>query len=79
LWDGAALFVRPRDADQLQHALNRLIADPDLRRSLRNAAQLRAQHLSIDTQASAYDRLYKQMIGSYAERRTRRPSVRAVA
>jgi glycosyltransferase involved in cell wall biosynthesis len=80
LWDGAALFVSPRDADRLQHALNRLIADPDLRRSLRSAARRRARHLTIDAQASAYDRLYKQMIGSYADRRrTKRPSLRAVA
>jgi glycosyltransferase involved in cell wall biosynthesis len=80
LWDGATLFVDPRDPDQLQHALNRLIADPDLRRSLRSAARLRAQHLTIDIQASAYDRLYKQMIASFAERRrTRQPSLRAVA
>jgi glycosyltransferase involved in cell wall biosynthesis len=80
LWDGAALFVDPRDADQLQRTLNRLIADPDLRRSLRSAARRRARHLTIDTQASAYDRLYRQMIGSHSDRRrTKRPSLRAVA
>jgi glycosyltransferase involved in cell wall biosynthesis len=80
LWDGAALFVDARDADQLQYALNRLIADPDLRRSLRSAARRRARHLTIDTQASAYDRLYRQMIGSHSDRRrTKRPSLRAVA
>jgi glycosyltransferase involved in cell wall biosynthesis len=80
LWDGAALFVDPRDPDQLQRALERLIADADLRRSLRSAARRRARHLTIETQASAYDRLYRQMIGSHADRRrTRRPSLRAVA
>jgi glycosyltransferase involved in cell wall biosynthesis len=80
LWDGAALFVDPRDSDQLQRALERLIADADLRRSLRSAARRRARHLTIDIQESAYDQLYGQMIASFAERRrTRRPSLRAVA
>jgi glycosyltransferase involved in cell wall biosynthesis len=42
LWDGAAVFVCPRDARALHEALARLIADPERRRALARAAAVRA-------------------------------------
>lgn len=43
LWDGAAVFVAPRDADALRRALAELIEDGDRRRTLGEAAMIRAR------------------------------------
>ena len=45
LWQGAALFVPPDDARGFADAINRLAADPTLRRRLGHAAGLRAAGL----------------------------------
>jgi glycosyltransferase involved in cell wall biosynthesis len=42
LWDGAAVFVRPRDPDALHRALAMLIAEPERRQALGQTAAVRA-------------------------------------
>ena len=52
LWDGAALFVPPRDAKSWAATLRRLMADPDARTALGQAARGRA---AAYTQAAMVD------------------------
>ncbi|WP_375258709.1 glycosyltransferase family 4 protein [Citreimonas sp.] len=53
LWDDAAMFVAPGDADALADALNALAADDGRRDALGAAAQARAQRYTITAQAGA--------------------------
>jgi glycosyltransferase involved in cell wall biosynthesis len=72
LWDGAALFVNPRDPGAVQAALNTLSRNPVLRSQLQRAARRRSARYGIAAQADAYERLYQQML----EGRPRLASVR---
>jgi glycosyltransferase involved in cell wall biosynthesis len=60
LWDGAAVFVCPRDARALHRALATLIADPERRQALGQAAALRAgrytPELMLEGTRAAYAR-----------------------
>lgn len=58
LWDGAALFVDPRDPDALLAALERLCRELGLRRRLRHAARRRAADYGLSVMAGAYEALY---------------------
>ena len=62
LWDGAALFVDPRNAGQIKSALDGLCRDPARRQALQQAARHRAGRYSLAAQADAYERLYRGMI-----------------
>ncbi len=62
LWDGAAIFVDPRDAGQIKSALDALCRDPARRQALQHAARQRAQRYSLFAQADAYEQLYRGMI-----------------
>jgi glycosyltransferase involved in cell wall biosynthesis len=62
LWDGAALFIDPRDAGQIKGALQMLCGDPARRHALQQAARQRAERYSLAVQADAYERLYRGMI-----------------
>jgi glycosyltransferase involved in cell wall biosynthesis len=64
LWDGAALFVDPRDQNALQAALTTLIGDERLRRGLQRRAALRARRYSLSAMVSAYRDLYQTMIST---------------
>jgi len=70
LWDGAALFVGPRDAGALAHALRRLCADAVLRAKLVRAAQARARRYSLDAMLDDYRCLYGTLHGRRADIRT---------
>jgi glycosyltransferase involved in cell wall biosynthesis len=61
LWDDAALFVPPGDAPALARALNRLAADPALRRSFGEAARLRSRRFTPEAQARPMLALYESL------------------
>ncbi|PRY95466.1 glycosyltransferase involved in cell wall biosynthesis [Hasllibacter halocynthiae] len=61
LWDGAALFHPPGDAEALHAALAGLIGDPGARARLGAAARARAAALTPDRQAAAYDALLRRI------------------
>jgi glycosyltransferase involved in cell wall biosynthesis len=64
VWGDAALFVPPDDHLALADAVNRLIADPALRRRQADAAYLRALQLNSDRQAASYMKAYGQLLAS---------------
>ena len=61
LWQGAALFVAPRDQDALSDALQRLARDHQLRAKMRRAALMRARRYSLDAMVEAYRALHRAM------------------
>jgi glycosyltransferase involved in cell wall biosynthesis len=61
LWDGAALFVAPTDAEALAGAIGALIADPKRRHALSLHARRRAQHFSAARMARCYAALYEEL------------------
>ncbi|MBC7137897.1 MAG: glycosyltransferase family 4 protein [Defluviimonas sp.] len=66
LWDGAALFFPPRDAQALAEVLRRLQADPDERRRLGRAAQTRAARHAPGPQLRAMLTLYSGLLAPAA-------------
>lgn len=63
LWDGAAVFVDPRNPHALRQALQQLIRDDDERAELQLAARRRARLYSPIPHADAYTRLYQTLVG----------------
>jgi glycosyltransferase involved in cell wall biosynthesis len=61
LWEGAAVFVDPRDERRLHWALEELIEDGDRREELAARAQRRAAGYGIARSARAYRRLYDRL------------------
>lgn len=61
LWDGAAVFVDPRDPDALHDALAALAGDSYLRAELAERAQRRAAAYSISRALGAYRDLYRHL------------------
>jgi glycogen(starch) synthase len=61
-WADAALFVDPSNPDQLRSTLQRVIADPRLRRDLGHRARTRARSHSPARQVAAYLSLYGSMV-----------------
>ena len=66
LWDGAALFVDPDDADALDHALFTLMDDAPLRATMAGAARERADRYTPERMAAGYLAAYAAL----APRRT---------
>jgi glycogen(starch) synthase len=64
LWDGAAVFVDPRDGRRLRWALEELIEDDGRREELARRAQRRAAGYGIARSARAYRRLYDRLRGA---------------
>jgi glycosyltransferase involved in cell wall biosynthesis len=62
LWEGAAVFVEPRDRSRLRRALEDLIEDRDKREELAGRAQRRAATYSISAAARAYQHLYTGLV-----------------
>jgi glycosyltransferase involved in cell wall biosynthesis len=58
-WDGAALFVPPRNTAQLRRALNLLIHNAHLRQTLSQKARQRALGLTADKMAHGYMCAYR--------------------
>ena len=63
LWDGAAAFVSPDDADQLHATLRRLIDDPAERASLADLGRGRAMRYRVPSMSAAYLSLYRRLAG----------------
>jgi glycosyltransferase involved in cell wall biosynthesis len=74
LWEGAALFVPPRDAPALAAAIDRLAADDAARTRLAAAARTRARTYGIDPMAEGTAALYRQVLA-----RSRAATTEAVA
>lgn len=62
LWDGAALFVAPDDADGFAAAIAALHADPALRLRMGNASQRQAARLTPEKQAEGMDAVYRGLL-----------------
>jgi glycosyltransferase involved in cell wall biosynthesis len=58
LWDGAALFADPRDPRSFADAINRLIAEPDLRAALSRHARDVSRLFTLERQVEAMGRIY---------------------
>jgi glycosyltransferase involved in cell wall biosynthesis len=63
LWDGAALFVEPRDGDAWQAVLACLTHNDALRNDLQKRAALRARHYRLKATAAAYAGVYRELAG----------------
>ena len=61
LWDGAALFVPPGDAEALAAAIDRLASDAAVRETLAAAARERAQRHDAARMAREYAHLYESL------------------
>lgn len=72
LWDGAAVFVAPRDHQELANALRLLIESEELRQTTALAAAARARRYCPDAMGAAYLDLYREVL-------TQRGRGRAVA
>lgn len=59
LWDGAALFVPPDDADSLERQLRRLLDEPSLAVALSGLARQRARRFSAEKMVERYLRAYE--------------------
>ena len=67
------LLVPPEDVPALEQAIRRLIASPDLRQRLGEAARREfLAHYNIDRSAAAYLSLYEQMLSEWRENGSRR-------
>lgn len=62
LWDGAAVFVNPRDHDGLRAALQQLIADDDRRAALQGMARARAKQYGSARLAASYREMYRDVV-----------------
>ena len=62
LWNGAAVFVDPRNPDQWIHELNRLAADQENCRSLGAVAHSHAKKYSADLAISQYEQVYQSLL-----------------
>lgn len=74
-WEGAALFVHPKDRDSLRSAINLLIRSPLLRNAMGEQARKKALELTPERMARgyvlAYSGLMKGNVSSGAEREFR--------
>ncbi len=61
LWDGAALFAAPHDPDSFAAAIDVLLDDGDLRRSLSGRAASRAAAFTIEAQTAQMLGLYRSL------------------
>ncbi|MBV9873107.1 MAG: glycosyltransferase family 4 protein [Verrucomicrobia bacterium] len=62
LWEGAAVFVSPDDKTALERELKRLMENEGHRKALGKLARRRARRFTAERIASAYLRLYRQML-----------------
>jgi len=70
LWDGAALFFNPRDADELTERLRLLRADEVQRARLQRRAFGRARQYPLRATIEAYGSLYAASVANRADRST---------
>lgn len=63
-WDGAALFVEPRDPAALANAIESLRDDPRVTQELGRAARVRAASFSVERMGKGYLGLYRELAGA---------------
>lgn len=68
LWDGAATFVDPMDADGFAEAIAEIIGDDYARAALGRAARERAQRYTVAAKAAKMAALYRELTGGAARR-----------
>jgi glycosyltransferase involved in cell wall biosynthesis len=64
-WSGAARFVPPDDADQLETVLRELIERPAERQAMGRAARARAAAFTPEQHVSAYRSLYLEVVTTH--------------
>jgi glycosyltransferase involved in cell wall biosynthesis len=62
LWEGAALFADPKDAEAIAAAINRLCGDDDMRARLADRATERSKRFDLPSQAEAMASLYRGLL-----------------
>ncbi len=62
IWQGAALFVKPHDAEELFRALQSLTENDKLRRTMADQARRRALDLDSRHMAKAYMEVYEELL-----------------
>jgi glycosyltransferase involved in cell wall biosynthesis len=67
LWDGAAVFLDPRDADLWEFEINELCRDFARRRRLADLAAKRARRYSSEAMLAAYLDLYESLLSTQAK------------
>ncbi|MDX7952026.1 glycosyltransferase family 4 protein [Lichenihabitans sp. Uapishka_5] len=68
LWDDAALFVDPDDAEAFAAAVGRLLSDETLRADMANAAENRARVFGLDAFVADMQGLYRTLVPGLADR-----------
>jgi glycosyltransferase involved in cell wall biosynthesis len=68
LWDGAALFVEPRNEHEAAAAVERLVQDPDARAVLGRAARKLAEVYSIEAMTDGVLRAYRSVLAGEAHK-----------
>ena len=67
LWDGAAVFIDPRDSDAWMRELNCLTEDKSRREELGNRAQMHAGRYTAQATVEQYVALYSSLLGFGSE------------
>jgi glycosyltransferase involved in cell wall biosynthesis len=68
LWEGAALFVNPRNEHEAADAVERLVRDPDARAVLGRAARKRAETYAVEAMSEGVLRAYRSVLaGTFHE------------
>jgi glycosyltransferase involved in cell wall biosynthesis len=62
LWEGAALFVDPRDERAIAEIINRLLQDPEDRAALGRAARERADAYTVDAMSAGVLNIYHSVL-----------------
>jgi len=62
IWEGAAIFVEPRDEEDLRGAVEVLTAKPDLRKEMAARARSRALEFTPSQMAAGYLAIYRELL-----------------
>lgn len=68
LWEDAALFVDPNDAEAFAAAVGRLLSDGELRADMANAAENRSRVFNLQAFVADMEGLYRTLVPSLADR-----------
>ncbi|CAO3428460.1 glycosyltransferase [Azospirillum brasilense] len=75
LWDGAALFVEPRDSAALAATIRRMLDDPGEAGRLGEAARLKAGQYGMESMASGMRSLYRSVLAHHTSTPSRKEAV----
>jgi glycosyltransferase involved in cell wall biosynthesis len=68
LWEDAALFVDPNDAEAIAAAVGRLLSDGDLRADMAHAAENRSRVFNLQAFVADMQGLYRTLVPALADR-----------